>query len=111
MLRGTNDMPIYEFNCVGCGPFTELRRVSECDMPAACPACNTTARRMISVPRLAIMERSNRTAWDRNEKSAHEPRRHQVGHHHDHAHEHQGKQTHKHQHGHSHNGRPWMLGH
>jgi len=108
-------MPLYEFNCDECGPFTELRRVSECDMPAECPVCNHEASRMISVPRLAIMEKNNRTAWERNEKSAHEPRRAKKtadDHHHHHGHDH--KHGHQHRHGHKHahgGGRPWMLGH
>jgi putative FmdB family regulatory protein len=106
-------MPLYEYNCEQCGPFTELRRVSECDMPAECPECNTSASRMISVPRLAIMEKNNRTAWERNEKSAHEPRKVKAGHRHEHSHEHKGKHNHQHQHSHkhAHSGRPWMLGH
>ena len=104
-------MPLYEFNCAECGLFTELRRLSECDMPMECPTCAAPASRMISAPRLAIMAKNNRTAWERNEKSAHEPRRHQASHRHDHTHEHKGKQAHKHQHQHTHTGRPWMLGH
>ena len=108
-------MPLYEFNCVECGSFTELRRISECDMPAACPACGIPASRMISVPRLAIMEKNNRVAWERNEKSAHEPRQHKTGHRHDHVRDNKGDHKHQHDntrgHKHAHNGRPWMLGH
>ena len=104
-------MPLYEFNCAECGPFTELRRLSECDMPMECPTCAAPASRMISAPRLAIMAKNNRTAWERNEKSAHEPRLVKAGHQHDHkcdhGHSHQHNQTHKH----THSGRPWMLGH
>lgn len=105
-------MPLYEFQCDNCGPFTELRRLSECDMPAECPVCGSSSSRIISVPRLAIMEKNNRTAWERNEKSAHEPRRVNAAdrhHHHDggHKHEHHHHHTHKHGAG----GRPWMIGH
>lgn len=102
-------MPLYEFMCAECGPFTELRRLSECDMPMECPSCAAQAARMISAPRLAIMAKNNRTAWERNEKSAHEPRLAKTGH--DHAHDHKGNHGHNHQHKHTHNGRPWMLGH
>jgi len=104
-------MPLYEFNCTECGPFTELRRLSECDMPMECPTCTVQASRMISAPRLAIMAESNRTAWERNEKSAHEPRLARAGHHHDHKSDHSHNHQHKHTHKHAHNGRPWMLGH
>ncbi len=99
-------MPIYEYNCSECGPFTELRRMDECAMPAPCPSCQSDAPRIVSAPRLAIMGRNNRIAWERNEKSAHEPR-HAKSHQHDHGHAHE----HKHVHKHSHRGRPWMLGH
>jgi len=104
-------MPLYEYNCAECGPFTELRRLSECDMPAECPTCADTAARMISVPRLAIMAKNNRTAWERNEKSAHEPRLAKAGHHHDHKSDHGHNHQHKHTHKHTPSGRPWMLGH
>jgi len=108
-------MPLYEYNCADCGCFTELRRLSECDAPAACPECGTSASRLISIPRLAIMDKGNRTAWERNEKSAHEPRRVTSSHRHEHCHEHKNKRTetrqHQHAHPHAHHGRPWMLGH
>ncbi len=106
-------MPLYEFMCDNCGPFTELRPMSECDLAVECPDCNAKAPRMMSAPRLAIMEKNNRIAWERNERSAHEPKRmHKGGDHH--GHDHKGKHSHAHYPAHKHNhggGRPWMLGH
>ena len=104
-------MPLYEYNCADCGSFTELGRLSECDAPAACPECGMPAARLISIPRLAIMEKGNRTAWEHNERSAHEPRRVTGGHRHRHDHEHEAKGTDTHRHRHTRQGRPWMLGH
>lgn len=102
-------MPLYEFNCTQCGPFTELRPMSECATPVPCPGCAGLAPRMISAPRLAVMKRSNRVAWERNEKSAHEPRsaKNQHSDHDHHSHDHKSRHRHKHVRG----GRPWMLGH
>ena len=106
-------MPLYEYMCEQCGPFTELRRMSECELTAECPDCNAEAARMISAPRLAIMETNNRVAWERNERSAHEPRQITRSNDH-HGHDHKGKHNHAHHHAHQHGhggGRPWMLGH
>jgi len=103
-------MPLYEFNCNACGQFTDLRPLSECAASAACPSCGAAASRIISVPRLAIMERTNRTAWERNERSVHEPRMAKAVHGHDHSHDRKGKHRHE-QRGRLRGGRPWMLGH
>jgi hypothetical protein len=63
----------------------------------------------VTAPNLALMAHNRRVAYQRNEKSAHEPRlqsrtpagssacEHQHGHGHAHAHRHAG--------------RPWMIGH
>jgi putative FmdB family regulatory protein len=63
-------MPLYAFDCAGCGPF-ELR------LPAGaasrCPACGGEARRVFTPPGLARMGRPLRRALDMEERSAHEP--------------------------------------
>ena len=68
-------MPMYDYHCDGCGDFSALRPMSEYRDPMACPSCGAAAGRVISAPNLAVMSASNRTAWERNERSAHEPRR------------------------------------
>jgi putative FmdB family regulatory protein len=68
-------MPIYEYRCPSCGLFSELVKMSEASAPAACPACQEMAPRVLSVPRLTTLSRAQRSAWERNEKSAHEPQR------------------------------------
>jgi len=68
-------MPIYEYQCEDCGVFSEFAKMSEASMPAACPVCQDMAPRILSVPRLTTLSRTQRSAYERNEKSAHEPRR------------------------------------
>ena len=68
-------MPIYEFQCPQHGTFSALRSVALRNQDASCPECGHDASRLLSAPSLAIMSRENRSAWERNEKSAHEPRR------------------------------------
>lgn len=68
-------MPMYDYHCDSCGDFSALRPLAEYRDPLACPSCGETAGRVISAPNLAVMSASNRTAWERNERSAHEPRR------------------------------------
>jgi len=104
-------MPIYAYDCEGCGSFTDWQSMSQAAEPAACPQCASLAPRTVSAPFIANMNPNNRIAHQRNEKSAHEPQEvvGKQGHHghkgHSHPHRHG---THGHSHGH---GRPWMIGH
>lgn len=100
-------MPVYEYHCPACGVFAELAKMSEAARPAACPSCQQLAPRVLSVPRLATLSPAQRRAHERNEKSAHEPRRTQ-------------RSTCGAGCGHTHHApaprparprRPWMLGH
>ncbi|HSA81041.1 MAG TPA: zinc ribbon domain-containing protein [Geminicoccaceae bacterium] len=105
-------MPLYDYCCAECGGFRMWRRMSEAGDPAACPSCDTPARRTMVAPNLALMPANNRIAHQRNEKSAHEPKvisggQMQQGHGHAHGHNH----AHGHGHRHSASGRPWMIGH
>jgi putative FmdB family regulatory protein len=67
-------MPIYEYECDDCGIFTALRSMSQSSLPANCEFCGCESPRILSVPRLAVLGKSQREAHERNEKSAHEPR-------------------------------------
>jgi putative FmdB family regulatory protein len=67
-------MPIYEYECDDCGVFTALRSMSQSSLPANCEFCGCESPRILSVPRLAVLGKSQREAHERNEKSAHEPR-------------------------------------
>lgn len=66
-------MPLYEYECQECGVFTALRKMSESHLSADCDVCGESSQRILSIPKLAVMDKSQRVAHERNEKSAHEP--------------------------------------
>ena len=66
-------MPLYAFECAGCGPFDVVRSVSDVAVPAHCPHCGDEARRIFTPPGLALLDKPIRAALDTEEKSAHEP--------------------------------------
>ena len=67
-------MPVYDYLCSGCGPFTEMRPMTECDAPQACPECGGLApRAFLTAPYFATMSKERRLAHATNERSAHAP--------------------------------------
>jgi putative FmdB family regulatory protein len=42
-------MPTYEYECPDCGPFNEVRPMTEYDQPQPCPDCDTMAPRLLTV--------------------------------------------------------------
>jgi len=66
-------MPIYEYECRKCGPFLKMRPVAECALPENCPACGAISLKRFPIVNLQSMRAENRTAWERNERSAHAP--------------------------------------
>lgn len=67
-------MPVYEYLCNDCGPFTDMRPMSECDDPQECPSCATEAPRVIlTAPHFACMPAETRKAHATNERSRHAP--------------------------------------
>ena len=66
-------MPVYEYNCEECGPFTRLRGLDQSSHPANCPECGASSPKIFPVIHLRSMRPENRTAWERNERSAHSP--------------------------------------
>ena len=66
-------MPIYEYHCEECGSFAQLRRIDQSSQPAKCPECGTLASKIFPIIHLRSMRSENRTAWERNERSAHAP--------------------------------------
>ncbi len=68
-------MPLYDYRCPNCGDFSDFGRIAESSTPRACPACATEAPRVISAPRLSLMDASNRERWERNERSQHAPKK------------------------------------
>ncbi len=68
-------MPLYDYDCRRCGPFTALRPMAEYEAPLDCPDCGASAPRiMLTAPRLGGMDRLQLAAHATNERSAHAPR-------------------------------------
>ncbi|MGP4806311.1 FmdB family zinc ribbon protein [Agrobacterium cavarae] len=60
-LTSRNSMPMYEYSCSACGPFTAIRPLAAFREPCACPACDAAATRdLLSAPALVSMERARR---------------------------------------------------
>ena len=68
-------MPVYDYECTRCGPFTEMRPMAEADRSHECPQCGEDApRTYLTAPYLAAMSRERRLAHATNEQSASAPR-------------------------------------
>ncbi len=56
-------MPVYEYLCNDCGPFTDMRPMAECDDPQDCPRCETESPRVIlTAPAFFCMPSDKRKA-------------------------------------------------
>jgi putative FmdB family regulatory protein len=66
-------MPMYDYECEQCGPFSHWQRLADRNDLVRCPVCEAMAVRMISAPNLVLMPAARRAAHARNEKSRHEP--------------------------------------
>ncbi|MFZ3358798.1 MAG: zinc ribbon domain-containing protein [Xanthobacteraceae bacterium] len=67
-------MPVYDYLCARCGPFTEIRPMADYDVPQQCPACGSKAPRvLLAAPYLAAMPADRRLAYATNERSASAP--------------------------------------
>jgi formamidase len=68
-------MPVYEYLCNDCGPFTDMRPMAECDDPQDCPQCEESAPRVIlTAPNFFCMPSDKRKAHATNERSANAPK-------------------------------------
>jgi putative FmdB family regulatory protein len=68
-------MPVYDYLCGQCGPFTDMRPMAECELSGACPTCgNDAPRAYLTAPYLAMMSGERRLAHATNERSASAPR-------------------------------------
>jgi len=100
-------MPIYEYSCPHCGNFSLLRKMAEFTKTERCPRCAANAQHVISAPHLTLLHGNHKMAYERNEKSAHEPGVHHCGSAcNSHGSAAPAAGTPRKQH----NGRPWMLG-
>ncbi|WP_425506162.1 FmdB family zinc ribbon protein [Sphingomonas aerophila] len=74
-------MPLYDYDCTACGPFTALRPMALFRDPCDCPACGADApRALLGAPALAGMDQTRRdppgskephASSDRSPKAAH----------------------------------------
>jgi putative FmdB family regulatory protein len=69
-------MPIYDYLCSECGPFTALRPMAEFQQPQPCEQCGgVAARAMLTAPALSGLDTARRRAGDVNELNASAPTR------------------------------------
>lgn len=69
-------MPVYDYQCPSCGPFTAFRAMVDYAKPADCDVCGDAApRAILTAPALAGMDAGLRRSLAINERSRHEPRR------------------------------------
>ncbi|MCG5249490.1 FmdB family zinc ribbon protein [Methylorubrum extorquens] len=74
-------MPIYDYDCAACGPFTALRPMAAFRDPCACPACGVRAgRTFLRAPAITGMDPSRRSALAANERLASSQRAAQAPH-------------------------------
>jgi putative FmdB family regulatory protein len=67
-------MPVYDYLCDRCGPFTEMRPMSDYAAPHECPVCGGKAPRvLLTAPHFAAMAADRRLAHATNERSAFAP--------------------------------------
>ena len=70
-------MPVYEYACEACGPFTALRPMAQFKDPHDCPDCGDAVRPRLPhrAADLAGMDAGPGAAHATNERSRHAPRR------------------------------------
>jgi putative FmdB family regulatory protein len=74
-------MPVYDYECARCGPFTAFRAMADYAKAATCDDCGANAPRAFhNAPALATMDAGARRGMAVNEKSRHEPRRSSQSH-------------------------------
>lgn len=67
-------MPLYDYDCVDCGPFRAWATMAHAQAPCRCPSCGQDGGRQLAAPHLATMNGKLRKAMDRAERSTAEPR-------------------------------------
>jgi putative FmdB family regulatory protein len=68
-------MPVYDYLCGRCGPFTEMRPMAEADLAQACPTCRKAEpRAFLRAPYCATIPANVKFAHATNERSAADPK-------------------------------------
>ena len=74
-------MPIYDYECEQCGPFTAMQPMARFRDPCACPECGTEAsRRFLGAPAIASITPGGRIAHEATQPSTTDPRRSSAPH-------------------------------
>jgi putative FmdB family regulatory protein len=69
-------MPVYDYLCSDCGPFSAIRPMAEFDLPQLCEECGEAApRALLTAPAMFGSDPGQRRAAEVNERSAHAPKR------------------------------------
>jgi putative FmdB family regulatory protein len=76
-------MPVYEYLCATCGPFTAIRPMAEFEQSQPCEHCGEPApRALLTAPAMSGLDPGRRQAATVNERSANAParaKRHPAG--------------------------------
>ncbi|TXN38865.1 zinc ribbon domain-containing protein [Methylobacterium sp. WL30] len=80
-LEREDAMPIYEYACEMCGPFTAMRPMAQFLDACPCPECGTgTTRAFLSAPAIASSSSGGRVPYAATEPGAASPRRASAAH-------------------------------
>ena len=66
-------MPVYDYLCAACGPFSATRPMSAYAAPALCKCGTDAPRALLTAPAFAGMASATRHAYATNEQSANAP--------------------------------------
>jgi putative FmdB family regulatory protein len=70
-----SEMPVYDYVCNDCGPFSDMRSMAECDEPQDCPKCESVSpRAILRAPNFFCMPAERRKAHATNERSSNAPK-------------------------------------
>ena len=67
-------MPVYDYLCEHCGPFSAMRPMAAYAAPVPCACGSEAPRALLAPPAFAGMEAGARRAHATNERSAHAPK-------------------------------------
>lgn len=63
-------MPLYDYRCVSCGDFREIRPMTESSASRVCPICGALSEKVIAAPFLAGGDQNSRIGLRRNEQTS-----------------------------------------
>ena len=66
-------MPVYEYNCVNCGKFTNIRPMALSTNASPCISCGALSNRALATPIMYSMSAERKKAFQTNERSSNEP--------------------------------------